>query len=1301
MRTGRNNTLGGFACSRTVSGHARPLAWSVLVVAVLLGPAAAPAVADPCQVQDDGTGTITLPPEGCEYLSPDEVHKIIDGLPPDTTIEFAPIHLDFICNEQSDGLPGCPPPGLCEDPLRTVDCFQSKLELKLTGTGDLQGFYRELTVDVSCKVQTQPRTPNDPVQDFDTEMVILQGQLFGDPDFLQLDIVGGSDFGLPSPGHTTLTRLGPPGSDFQVDSFFDISYRIDFQGRPGGALDGLSGSTTVATPLKMEARGPGCIPQGDDCWSTSPACDGTTSSDFSDDPIPAGFFSTNSEEFAGVIDLHGGGGPVDTTIKRLAPICFDSPLPSTVTIPIEIVQLDLVSCQPITVDEGGGTTSQWDVRVELDGAQSPGSMTVTKEHANGGTFDSDISVTPRYVFTEVGAPTNVKVLNGLPDIIIQSSGSPWTTDETLDQCSQDGFFAGGTDQGCCEEVCHSSFGTAPHEHCTLPPECPECVVPVCEPTPDGSACNPGTCPDPAVEECQPRCVEFDPATGAVLVVDCDCRPTDECHVGLSAAAGGALALAGAGSDPCVVPDDTTGTITLPPPGCEYLSPEEVHQILDGLGGGATIELAAIHKDFICEQGPTGGFPGCPPPGLCEDDGGDLGGKTDCFISSVDLTINGTGTLGTFSRNITLWPVAVQVQTGPRTPGDQVQSFDTKIEFLEGELFGDPDFCTLKITAGTGFGLPSPGQTTLTKLPSGDFVVDSFFDITYQIDYQGCPGSQLDGLGGTTTGTIRMETGGVPDCIGGCPPGQICDRRETVQDNGKILVCCDCIDPPTDCVPEPDGSACVPHDCPDATEVCEPRCMNFDPLTGEIRVSDCDCRSPEECHVAGEVTLPPGAGALLQISPDPCVVPENAAGGTITLPPDGCEYLSPEEVHMIIDGLPTSPPTTIELAPIHTKFICERQPGAGFPDCPLDPTLCEETGGDLGGQVDCFLSDLELDIQGTGALGTFQRQITLQVACQVHTGPRTSGDAVQDFDTKMKFLQGDLFGDPDFDFLSVRAGDGFGLPSPGHTTLTRLGPPGSDFAVDSFFDVFYEIDFQGAPGSVLDGMSGTTTATIRMVTGSAPPTCVGGCPAGSDCVETRSVLADGTIDVCCDCVSVPPRITAWRSVRAHALPVGPRPIPLNPNVTGGAVVSETRNGGIQRVEVDFGVDVSGLIAGIAEAEDLGSGVATPATNQSTTNGGLTLVIEFSPGLPDEACYRIDLTSVISGLTGDPDCLVRGLIGDVNGDQSTNNTDKSWIASLNGHPVLPGNVRFDLNLDGSINNTDKSLVASRNGRGATCP
>jgi hypothetical protein len=48
---------------------------------------------------------------------------------------------------------------------------------------------------------------------------------------------------MPSPGQTTLTDLG--GGNWFVDSFFDINYRIDFVGAPGGALAGMSGSTTA------------------------------------------------------------------------------------------------------------------------------------------------------------------------------------------------------------------------------------------------------------------------------------------------------------------------------------------------------------------------------------------------------------------------------------------------------------------------------------------------------------------------------------------------------------------------------------------------------------------------------------------------------------------------------------------------------------------------------------------------------------------------------------------------------------------------------------------------------------------------------------------------------------------------------------------------------------------------------------------------------------------------------------------------------------------------------------------------
>ncbi|NIM50158.1 MAG: hypothetical protein GTO22_13060 [Gemmatimonadales bacterium] len=93
---------------------------------------------------------------------------------------------------------------------------------------------------------------------------------------------------------------------------------------------------------------------------------------------------------------------------------------------------------------------------------------------------------------------------------------------------------------------------------------------------------------------------------------------------------------------------------------------------------------------------------------------------------------------------------------PRTPGDPEQTFSADVYHLEGELFGDPDFCTFRVRAGTDYVLPSPGQTTLSELPSGHFTVDSFFDVNYQIEFEGCPGSVLDGYSGTTTDTVRIQ-----------------------------------------------------------------------------------------------------------------------------------------------------------------------------------------------------------------------------------------------------------------------------------------------------------------------------------------------------------------------------------------------------------------------------------------------------------------------------------------------------------------------------------------------------------------
>jgi len=213
------------------------------------------------------------------------------------------------------------------------------------------------------------------------------------------------------------------------------------------------------------------------------------------------------------------------------------------------------------------------------------------------------------------------------------------------------------------------------------------------------------------------------------------------------------------ADPCVV-NDPSGTVTLPPVGCEYLTGAQVHEIVSGLPPGTTIELAPIHKDFICNERALG--PSCDIPAIpgvsCEEPGGDLGGNADCFDSTLEFQVTGTGMLSGFNRTIQVGAPSV-VDTGPRVPGDSVQGFDTEMVALQGALFGDPDFCTLNIRAGSDFGLPpSLGHTTLTSLGGNNWSVDSFFDIVYEIDFQGCPGSALEGYGGTSQGQVTMQAG---------------------------------------------------------------------------------------------------------------------------------------------------------------------------------------------------------------------------------------------------------------------------------------------------------------------------------------------------------------------------------------------------------------------------------------------------------------------------------------------------------------------------------------------------------------
>jgi hypothetical protein len=210
-------------------------------------------------------------------------------------------------------------------------------------------------------------------------------------------------------------------------------------------------------------------------------------------------------------------------------------------------------------------------------------------------------------------------------------------------------------------------------------------------------------------------------------------------LGMAAIAGSAQAQTA-----CFQPDNGTGTVTLPPAGCQYLSPSQVHMIINGLPPGTTIILAPIHQNFICRQ-----------TGTCNVAGGPLGGEVENFSSTATFQLSGTGALSGWTRTVTV-PLAVQVASAPRTLGAATQTFQTNMQRLQGSITGDPDFDLFEVVGGTANGYSSPGSTTLTRQTNGTFKVNSQFNVGYRIRFVGAAGGKLAGYDGTTTGTVTMS-----------------------------------------------------------------------------------------------------------------------------------------------------------------------------------------------------------------------------------------------------------------------------------------------------------------------------------------------------------------------------------------------------------------------------------------------------------------------------------------------------------------------------------------------------------------
>jgi hypothetical protein len=190
-----------------------------------------------------------------------------------------------------------------------------------------------------------------------------------------------------------------------------------------------------------------------------------------------------------------------------------------------------------------------------------------------------------------------------------------------------------------------------------------------------------------------------------------------------------------GSPCCVLADNGSGTANLPP-NCA-VGYTGSGQIVDGMGPG-TIQIAARLVNFFnVVQGPGGG----------------LGGEFQRWNASLELNLTGTGAYLGYNRFV-IMTVQGETHSAPRTPFAPVQSFNTDLFQLQGQLPpGDPDFDLLRITGGTAFGMPSPGQTTLTQSGSG-WAVDSFFDITFRVDFVGSPVGPFAGRSGSTNNQLR-------------------------------------------------------------------------------------------------------------------------------------------------------------------------------------------------------------------------------------------------------------------------------------------------------------------------------------------------------------------------------------------------------------------------------------------------------------------------------------------------------------------------------------------------------------------